>query len=328
MAKSNNVDASVYVKMMTDAGIDKEEATESVNKLISFFTENYPDEKPDTMKNFLSIKVIDKIKGAKANKYKVAIVAVGPREDSNQVMRNIALKAFNNDRDAALSNGMIKIGRDGKPIAIDHKKFLDRENTKENKNYGKPYPPKFRREIILLYNGELIKAYGDVDVQAGMMYDVYGGISENTGTMYINSEPSPKMNKKIGEIEFFDEIYAAAKNSSFALSVASSLETDEKGILLVKGTANSVITTQSGSAKIALSDDEGHILSVFSPYGEESYVAPMLEVSQGNDVIVVGRVRDASDPKYGRQMSCIGVVVNPRVTAISKALTDSKNLDY
>jgi hypothetical protein len=328
MAKSNNVDASVYVKMMTDAGIDKEEATESVNKLISFFTENYPDEKPDTMKNFLSIKVIDKIKGAKANKYKVAVVAIGPREDSNQVMRNIAIKAYNNDRDAALSNGMVKIGRDGKPVAIDHRKFLDRENTKENKNYGKTYPPKFRREMIVLYNGELVKAYGDVELQAGMMYDVFGGISTNTGTMYINSEPSPKMNKKVADIEFFDGVYTAAKSAAFAMSVANSLETDEKGILLVKGTANSVGTTQSGSAKIALADDEGHILSVFSPYGEEAYVAPMLEVSQGSDVIVVGRVRDASDPKYGRQMSCIGVVINPKATAIGKALADSKNLDY
>lgn len=327
MAKKEGIDESIYVKMLVDAGMDSAEAKDSIAALVSMVNEVMPGETTESKQNLMSIKVREKIKGSKATKYKVLVAAVGPRLDQNDIKRNVAMSIYKNDANTALTEGLVKI-INGKPVAVDNRKFLDAAGTIPNKGVGKPYPVRMSRELILVHEGKVVKAAGDVALVAGGVYDVYGGESKS-GFMYVNAEPAPRLNKMDSEADFWDAVFAAAKTSDHALDVNGALEAEIKGLgtVLVKGFVHSVSTTSSGGTRISLNNETGSGLTVFS--ADESIAAVMQGLAIGNEAIIVGRLRDPKDAQYGRQLTAIGAIANPSSgAAVSNALAELKKREW
>ena len=57
-------------------------------------------------------------------------------------------------------------------------RHLDNAQTMENRMYGKPLPTRMQREVFFIIDkdGEnvLTRAYGDVDPEVGVRYEIYG----------------------------------------------------------------------------------------------------------------------------------------------------------
>lgn len=331
------IDESVYVKQLVSAGMTSSEAEAGVAKLVRLVNEKMAGESDETKSNTISIKIRDMISATKAEKYRAIIVAVGGRYDANGRSRNKAVDTYNDDPDRAVSSGMVKIVRagtinavqakDGKwLVAYDTKEFWDEAGTKKNFGFGKPFPIKMTKNIIAIVEGKLGSMNGDLNVEAGHSYDIFGKISEATGVLYANTEPAPRLVSTLGAGEFWSQVAVAAKDSDMATDVNGVLEEDIKGIVLVKGFVHASGPTSTGGMRVVLNNEVGSGITAFAvgPKAEES----MKNVSVGSEAILVGTVRDAKDPQYGKQMRCYQAIVNPKGGSISKTLEDLKDFEF
>lgn len=337
--KATEIDEASYVKMLVDAGVPESEAKTSIGKLVGFVNEQMAGEGTDSKNAAISIKVREKVRELKSDKFTVTVVAMTPRRDSNDISRNIALATYNNDRELALSKGLVKVVKEGTPgarqakdnswvLPLDTREYIDKANTMKNRGKGKPYPVRMQRDIIVVANGQLGVAYGDVNLSIGGEYEVFGKAKEGKPTMTIFNEPAPRLNRMLADAELYDVFFNAAKDSDMATDVAGALETDNKGLMVVKGIANIVAPTSSGGARIVLNADIGNGLPLMTPYGEEGvdYVDQMLAVPVGAEVLAVGTKRDSE--QYGRSLTTFGVIVNPKASAVSKALEQLNDFDF
>lgn len=337
--KKTDINEDAYVKMLVDAGVSESEAKVSIGKLVSFVNEQMAGEGAEGKNAAISIKVRERVKELKSDHFTVIVVAAEPRVDSNEISRNIALATYNNDRELALSKGIVKVVKEGTVgakkakdnswiLAIDNRDFIDKNNTMKNRGKGKPYPVRMQRNTLIVSNGQLGMAYGDVNLDIGGEYEVFGKVKEGKNSVTIYSDPAPKLNRMVPENELYDVFFKAARDSDIATDVAGALETDNKGIIVVKGTAHIVNSTSNGGARIVLNTDIGNGLPLMSPYGDEGapYVEQMLAVPVGAEVLAVGKKRDSD--QYGRSLTTYGVIANPKASAVTKTLESLKGFDF
>ena len=318
------INTNVFVEQLTKAGMDKKVAHAKVSELVAKVNTIMPDELPATKSNIIAIKVREAISSSKADKFNLAVIAVSDRLDANDYNKRQAIKAYENDANAAVVNGLIKVV-DGKPIPMDNKEFFDEGRTKKNFNYGKPIKDRMQREMLVVVDGNAMIARGDVNIEPGSVANVYGSIGK-TGNILVNSEPTPQITRTMDAGEYYDVVYQAAKKSDIAMDVDEALSTDERGLVMVKGWVHAISTTSLGNVVMQLDNDTGDGLKAFS---QGKYAArDMAKVPIGGEVIAIGRIRDAKDPKYGRSMNCIGVVVNPKSTNIGGALDKLKDFSF
>lgn len=333
--KTETVDATIYVKALTDAGMSDADAKERIQKLIDKVNEVMAGESIEARNNIIGIKVKELISASRSEKYTMTVVAVGQRKDSNDYKRNVAYKLFDDDPETALAQGQVKFVKEGASgahkakdgrfiIAIDNRKFWDEAGTKKNFGFGKPIPVRMSREIIGIAGNDIVKAYGDVDVKIGCEYEFMGKLNETSGALYINSEIKPKPLKQVTDL--YGLLYEAAKKSEYAMDVDGALETDIKGTIFVQGYVLQVAPMSNGKHKVVLNSGYGTEITVFPTDDDSEKI--MAAVPVGTEAIAVGIVRDPKDPQYRRSMNAITVVANPKVTAASKALDALKDYEF
>ena len=337
--KEATINEAAYVKQLVEAGVPEEEAKASIAKLVSFISEQMAGESTADKSATIAIKVKERVKELKSDKFTVTVVAATGKKDSNEISRNVALGTYNNDPELALAKGMVKEVKEGTPnakkakngryvLALDNRAFIDKAGTMKNRNQGKPFPIRMQADYIVICNGVLGIAFGDVNLDVGGVYDVFGKVKEGSNYMTVYAEPAPRMTRKLAGAELYDAFLAAAKDSDMAMDVEGALDTDVKGYIIVKGTVHMAQGTQSGGARVVLNTDIGSGLALMTPYGEEGqrYVEDMVSIPLGAEVLAVGKVRDSE--QYGRSLICYGVVVNTKATAVSKTLESLKNFEF
>lgn len=326
--KQQSIDASIYVKQLTDAGIDKQTATSTVNSLIESVNEVMKDDSIEAKQVVIGIRLRELIAASRSNKYVMTVVAVGPRKDSNDYKRNLAIRTYNQDPMTALSQGMVKIvnertagaikANDGKYIvALDTRKFWDEAGTKPNNGFGKPLKVSISREILgIAEDGSLVKAYGDVDLEVGYQYELLGRVNEKTGALYINTEVKPKKLKAVADL--YDALYNAAKNSEIATDIDGALQMDQRGTIIVQGNALRVSAMSNGKHKLTITGGYGSTLSVMPT--DDASEKMISDVMTGADVLVIGNMRESKDPQFAPSLNAISVIANTKVNSIEKAL--------
>jgi hypothetical protein len=335
--KEATIDESGFTKQLVDAGMPQSEAKERVATLISKVKEVMAGESIADQNTAIMAKVREKVRELKSDKFNVVVVAAFPREDSNDISRRVARKMYNNDPGMALAKGVVKEVEEGTPtalkaengrfvLALDTRDYLDKAGKIPNKKKGQPYPVRMQSKYMVVSDGSIGFVYGDVAMEVGGEYTVYGKVKENSMTAY--SDPVPRLLRKLTNEQLYDAFFNAAKESDIAMDANGALETDIRGFIIVKGTVQMAQGTSNGGALIVLNSDVGKGLSVMSPFGEEGlpYIPQMQGVSLGGDVLIVGRVRDSE--QYGRSLLCYGVVQSAKVTAVTKALNDLKDVEF
>lgn len=335
--KADTVDMSIYVKALTDAGVAEADAKERISKLVTKVNEVMAGESVEARNNIINIKVKELVAVSKSEKYTMTVIASGPKKDSNGYKRSTALKTYNEDAETALVQGMAKIVKEGTAnamkaedgkyvLAIDNKKFWDEAGTKKNFGYNKPYPVRMSREIIGIANNSIVKAYGDVDVNAGGEYEILGKINETSGALYINNAVKPKLLKTHTAGDLYNAVLEAAKSYDKAMDIDGALETDEKGTILVSGYALQVAPTSNGKHRMVLNSGMGSEMMVFPT--DDNADKAIADVTVGADVVAIGIVRDPKDTQYNRSMNAFHVIANPKMGAAGKALDALKDYEF
>ena len=242
--KTTGIDESIYVQRLVDVGMSNEEATTMVSGFVSKINELAPEESTENKMNMINITVNEVIAERKADKYRVTVAAVSSQYDGNAGIAKNHLKQYNDDPDGAIQRGLVKIVN-GEPVAIDNRRFLDKEGTKENKGFGKKYPKRMKRDIIGINDGEIVVVSGDIDVIPGNTYEIFGKVSGAANILYATNDPIPRLLTSNSSGEFFDALKTAANNSNIAMDVDGALSTEERGIVIVKGYVQSALLFQT-----------------------------------------------------------------------------------
>jgi len=103
-----------------------------------------------------------------ATEYKVVVLGVSKVKDDNDFRKRDAWKTYRENKNDAVVNGVVEVttDEDGKEhvIPLDNKKYLDKEKTKENPNYGKPIPYVGIREMLVAMDNKIFLARGPVSI--------------------------------------------------------------------------------------------------------------------------------------------------------------------
>lgn len=335
--KKDSVDETIYVTMLTEAGMAQAEATERVNKLVAKVTELMDGESVEAINNIISIKIREVIAASKSEKYTVTVIAAGQRRDTNFGSRYKQVEVYNASPSRALESGVVKIVKEGTEnaikandgnwlLAFDMKEFWDEAKTKKNFGYRKPYKVNMARDIIGIVNDEVMRLSGDVEVVAGSIYDVYGTLSEASGVIYLNNEPKPRLVDTTGDAEFYNAVYKAAAKSDLATDVEGALDEEIKGTVMVKGFVHSTGTTSNGGQMMSVNNEVGSGFTAFAVTDDATDA--FKEANVGADVIVIGFFRKPKDPRYTKSLQCYNAVVNPNVGAVGKTLEDLKDFEF
>lgn len=324
------LDTTKFVAVLTEAGFTDADAKKSVTTLVDAVNKEMGDEPVAIRTNIIMKKLRSKARASKMTTQRSTILFVGERTDGNDFKRSSALKMYKEAPEAALSQGLIKlltIKGETVPTPVDNRTTLDKAGKWENRGYGKPWGVNMSRQLLLITDGQIVRAYADINVDVGGVYDIYGKVNEASGIFYPASDPSPVFIKKLSQIELYNEVYEAAKTSDYAFDVYGATETDDKGTVIVKGYVQSVGTTGSGNGKIRINDDSGAAITAFSNNAALSETIQRITVA--SEVMVIGKIRDSTNPEFGRSINGLGVIVNPQSSvAVSGAMDKLKDLEF
>jgi hypothetical protein len=319
--KEATIHESAFIKQLIDAGVPEGEAKTRIAALISKVKENMAGESVTEQNNVISIMVSNKVRELKSDKFDVLVIAAFPREDANEISRLSAVKKYNENPSDAIVNGLVDIvpegianakkAQDGRYVlALDSREFLDNAKTIPNKKKGQPLSVRMQNKYMVLAGTDIGMVYGDVRMDAGAEYTVYGKGNEKTKAIYANSALSPRLIRRLPTEEFYKTVFDAIKESDIAMDALDALTTEKKGYIIVAGAIQMIEPTGGSGQRIILNTGDEKGLPVNSPFGEEGvpYAQSMSKTPLGADVLVIGRVRNSD--KYGRSVTCYGILNN------------------
>jgi len=308
-----------YVKQLVNAGMSETDAQDEVKKITETVKRAMPNEQTTLINAVIGIRVKQVADTFRYEPFNITVVSVGPKRDKNAYKRNVAVNIYNENPEVALMQGLVKVVTSNTPgaikandgnyiLPIDNRKYWDEAGTKKNYGYGKPFKPQMSRDIIAIYDKSIIKAYGDVDLEVGNEYTVFGTFKNNV--INIVNTIKPKL------IAHYDHLYQrvleSAANCPFAMGVDDALNSDISGTVIVKG-----IVIRTTPTHITIAGDAGGEMSVFIS-------DPSVEL--GSEILAVGYLKNSSNPQFGKSLSATSIIPNPIMShSISKVLEELMN---
>lgn len=311
------MDEKKYIDLLVQAGKDKKEATEFVKKVIATIREKMPNAAPETQEAVLMLKLDDILHGSGGDPYVGLCIGCDRLEDSYRYDKQKAEEAFKADSNQAIMKGLAKMGDNGQPIWLDARKFLDKKETKENKNFGKPLPTQMRRQMVFVVEGKIIRAFGNESPEIGKAYDFKATVSES-GYFTLAKNSLKERSEQPTEVQIWDAVYSAAGHSDAVIALCDVKDAPKNSFIVTKGYVKHTQETSNGGAMIILKDgdcDEGVV--GFSA-SEEACGIINHEIVKGQEVISVGRVAIMKDGKFN--IVTMGIVANPASSDVANGL--------
>ena len=311
------MDEKKYISMLVEAGKDKKEATEFIKKVIETIKTAMPGASEETQEAVLMLKLDDILHGAGGDPFTGICVGCDKMEDSFRYQKDQAMEAFKKDSNQAIMKGLIKMGEDGQPVPLDSRKFLDKKETKENKNFGKPLPTQMRRQMVFVVEGKIVRAFGKEDPEIGKAYDFKATVTES-GFFTMAKDSLKEAKDQPTPVQVWDVLYRAAGESEHVTALSDIKSAAKNAFIVTKGYVKHTMETSNGGAMIVLKDgdcDEGVV--GFSASEETKRIIDH-EIIKGQEVISLGRVAIMKDGKFN--IVTMGVIPNPASEAVSKGL--------
>ena len=311
------MDEKKYINMLVEAGKDKKEATEFIKKVVETIKAAMPGASAETQEAVLMLKLDDILHGSSGDPYSGICIGCDKMEDSFRYQKDQALEAFKKDSNQAIMKGLIKMGEDGNPVALDSRKFLDKKETKENKNFGKPLPTQMRRQMIFIVEGKIVRAFGKEDPEIGKAYDFKATVTESGFFTIAKDSLKESKDQPTPEV-LWDVLYRAAGESDYVTALCDIKNAEKNAFVVTKGYVKHTMETSNGGAMIVLKDgdcDEGVV--GFSASDDAKAIIDH-EIIKGQEVISIGRVAKMKDGKIN--IVTMGVVPNPASDAVTKGL--------
>lgn len=318
------MDIKEFVDKLVTTGMPVDKATAKVKKIIVKIKEKKGDGVTDEEIKSLINAAITSATANKGERYKGLCIGFEGKFDMNAKYGQLALDKYNNPatRKQALDDGLVKeqIGTDGTVhiVPIDMRKFIDKDNKWENRNYGNPLRNQMRRRCYFIVEGDMAVVTGNIDPALGVEYFIYG---KKKG-MYINTNRNGI--QKAGTFDkspLWDAVTKFAESSDFAVNIGDVPGLATWSVKLTKGYIKNGGDTKTGGRWGVIHGDELPA-GIFGFTANEDTAAVLSESDTGNEVYLLFKVKPMREGSTGIQSSFLGVIVNPESTANNELVSE------
>lgn len=318
-ASTSDLDAKKYIAFLVAAEMDKDKATQMVDRIIKMINNLMPKASAEEKDHMIMIKLREATRAGESEKYRALIIALDELKDQMGYLKYQAREAYKKDKTRALGEGVV-IKEGDKIVEMDTRKFLDKDKTKPNKNFGKKLPTIMRREAFMLIEGKLIRAFGNFEAQVGRIYDIYGFMNDKD-ILNVAQTPEPKLIDSLDDKALWEQASAVLSESDMAMDLATVLEQDKNTHVITHGTLQHVTETSNGSTMCFVADDE--VPKGIACFASCDSVGEEINgMGKGSEVIIIGRVmkNKGSDGEDRTAISVTGIIQDPTTVGRSAVL--------
>lgn len=329
-----------FVEKMTNLGYSEEEANNQINKVREVVTKVMEGSTPEVIEAVINKKLREMTNvGRGVKKFEVVCLAMGERVDRNDYTKKKALEAYEADPQAAIAEGLVGI-KDGNPIPLDTREFVDNAETKENRNFGKPLRSQFKREFYLMLKNldsegkqtgdeVIVRAFGDAELVEGSEAVVFGTWNGDDAILNIRASPAPIVRGVVADI--WDRVIAIGETgeNDFFVDLGAPDEIEPKSNIIGRGYVKAISEISTGAMLIIEDEDAlGGGLAVFC--NSEKMADDALntgELQKEDDIIIMGRFDSGTDGDGNVRYNCnaIGYIKNPNETSLDDDTMDAIN---
>jgi len=308
------VDKQKYITILTSNGKDQKTAEQYVSKVLDAVKKSMPNESDDVIDATILLKINTDLHGvAGSQPFNGICIGLDRIEDQHKFDKDKALAAYKENATLTVSNGLVAV-ENGVPIPLDSRKFLDKAETKENKNFGKPLPTKLRRQGIFLIEDTIYRAFGLFDAEIGKVHTFKGSLNNGFLNIVDNSvKVSPE--QPAGGV-LWNVIYNAAGNSSFVTALSDIKDAAKNATIITKGVIRHIQSTSNGGAMVVIYDED-------TPDGIvcftscDNVTAQTDILTAGLTIITSGRVSKYQDKT---NIVSYGFIVDPSSSKVASTL--------
>jgi hypothetical protein len=326
------MDKNEMIEGLIAAGFTKEKATKKVEETVEYFTKKLAGSESTTIENAIAMGYKKILNIANASKVRAVVIGSTNLIDKNGWLKRRAEKAYETDASRAVAEGLVAVDDEGTITYIDNREFLDGAQTIPNRNFGKPIAKQEQREIVLVTNRGVEKAFANVDVEIGREYDFYGSQAEGKNVVYVNRKPKPTFVRTLRPVEFWEGINDVMGTVEEAVPLCDVFDKENYEFVITKGMIHGKYVNDFGSRiskSILLRSDECPD-GIFCSVSSDVVDAVFDEVDEGYEVIVVGNFNKYTkkDGTDGCGINMTGLVYNPDSSQIADALGDFEDVVF
>jgi hypothetical protein len=314
-----------YIDQLTKAGIDAKEAKAKVEGMLKILRQKLSDE--GDIERGLRMG-ITKMLGSKTEKFTGICLGMSQKQDQNDIARRVALKIYDQDPMKAANdgyvvkdtNGKVVLDKNNKPTPADHRKFLDQAQKMPNRNFGKPYPMNISRTSWFFIDGEIVPAYGNVDPEAGQLYEIHAIRKPGKGYMTF---PESGNIKALGPGTVDWNKFAAAVQQHPAFVELPDVVGVKKGALTITaGYVKRTGTNDRGGYLVI--EDDGYPEGMFCAIDAPEMVQYITDIEDGMEVILIGKKNEYTnrDAQEVKNLNLFAAVPNPASAKVASAIAD------
>lgn len=318
------MDIKEFVDKLVTSGMAKDKATEKVKKIIVKIKEKKGDGVTDEEIKSLINAAITSATANKGERYKGVCIGYEGKFDQNAKYGQLALDKYNDPKTKAqaIAEGLVKeqIGEGGSVqiLPMDMRKFIDKDNKWENRNYGQPLRSRMLRKAYFIIDGDMAVVSGNIDPALGTEYFIYG---KKKG-MYINCNRNGiQKSGTFDKLPLWDAVTKFAESSDFAVNIGDVPGLATWSIKLTKGYIKNGGDTKTGGRWGVIHGDDLPS-GIFGFTSNEDTAAILSESDTGNEVYVLFKVKPPRDGQTGVQAGFLGVIVNPESTQNNELLSE------
>lgn len=306
-----------YANKLMEIGYSEESAAEEIEKICNAIKQVMPNATEEQFDIVLRQKVSSMCIAGPRDAMVGVCVGTNDVNDMNEIRRNMAIKAYNENPRKAVQQGLVDVrGKD--VIALDTDEYLDAKKTMRNGNYGKPLPVRKQRRAWFVIDGELRSVYGDFECEIGNEYEIVGKVSK-TGNISVNPPPQPKVIRTLGSIEFGkenqDELWNFFNENLAGLDIAVDLEDvpscKKSSWIVTMGDVSKI--SENGNGGITMYINDSGLSKDIACFSDGSSVRDfMSEACVGTKVMILARVgKKVYNNEEFTNLSVVGCVSDP-----------------
>ncbi len=320
------INNKTYIDQLIKANFDPKEAKAKVEGILKILRQKLADE--SDIERGLRMGV-GKMLSSKTEKFTGVCLGMSLKQDQNEISKRVALKIYDQDPMKAANDGFVLkdaqgkvvIGKDNKPIPVDHRKFVDQAQKYPNRNYGKPYPVNISRTSWFFINGEIVPAYGNIDPEPGMLYEIHG--IRKPGKAYMTFPDNPNIKALGAGTIDWPKFSAAVQQHPVFVELPDVLKVEAKKPVVTAGYIKRTGSNDRGGYLVV--EDDGFPDGIFCSLDAPEMIGYVTSIEDGMEVVVIGKKNEYTNKEdvEVKNLVVFAVVPNPSSAKVASAIHDA-----
>ena len=243
-------------------------------------------------------------------------IGFGRIRDENKSLFDKALNFYESDPEGAIADGVVTLDPAGNPVVLDYREFIDKDGKYANNKLGQPLEHINYRQAQFIVDGKIMSANIRDYVASPMLfcgYDMVGWVGK------FIKPTSAERTVMLSPGETWDALNEIASKVDEAITLDEVYDVADYDIVIVKGfVRDSYDIVKFGSRCIQL-DDVGVVDPIPCYDANEEVFDVMGSIIPGNEVIVIGQVRNNKDDV---KINVLGIALSPQNSIVQELMED------